>query len=265
MAEKEMSFERIQAAAITDTGVTRTMNQDQVFMSLEPVGILPNLFIVADGMGGHKAGDLASAEAVRFFVDDVKEHSENAGSVMELMETALKRTNRYVYYMSQESPDYRGMGTTFVVCTIIGYKLLCLNVGDSRLYKVNRAGFSPMAIRQVTEDHSVVELMRRQGMLTDEEARNHPQKNMITRAIGIEEDVEIDRFEEEIFDLNTIMLCSDGLSNMVSDTTILKILTDGKSSREKCIELIDKANENGGKDNISAVVIDLREEEKKNA
>ncbi len=253
----------IHAAALTDVGAVRQINQDFVFMSMDPVGMLPNLFIVADGMGGHAAGDLASVEAVRFFVNDVKEHSENADNVIDLMRIALERTNRYIYYIADESRELKGMGTTFVACTIIGSTAYCMNVGDSRLYKITKAktGNQPVTMRQITEDHSLVEMMRRQGLITDEEAKKHPNKNMITRAIGIDEDVEIDFFEEDITDLSGILLCSDGLTNMVSDAAILQILTDGKTTEEKCRELITRANNNGGRDNISVVVIDLKEEQ----
>lgn len=256
---------RIKAAAITDVGSVRSMNQDKVYLSLEAVGILPNLFIVADGMGGHKAGDLASEEAVRFFVQDIREHSIQADNAVLLMRTALERTNRYIYYMAQESPDYRGMGTTFVVGTIIGYQLYCLNVGDSRLYKITRAGETPLSLHKVTEDHSVVEMMLRQGVITEEEARNHPKKNMITRAIGIDERVEIDDFMVDISNLKSILMCSDGLTNMVTEPDILNVVTNGKRPEEKCRELIDRANAAGGKDNISVIVIDFNEEDTVNA
>ncbi len=261
----EGMINRIKASALTDKGVVRSMNQDQVFSTTEPVGILPNLFIVADGMGGHKAGDLASLEAVRFFVRDIREHSTQADDVVLLMKTTLERTNKYVYYMAQESPDYRGMGTTFVAATIIGRKLYCLNVGDSRLYVVNRAGVSPVKLTKVTEDHSIVEMLVKRGMITEEEARNHPQKNMITRAIGIDERVEIDDFAVDTADLTQIMLCSDGLTNMVEDREILGLLTSGRKTDEKCRDLVDTANANGGKDNVSVIVIDIAGEDMSNA
>ena len=261
----EGMINRIKASALTDKGVVRSMNQDQVFSTTEPVGILPNLFIVADGMGGHKAGDLASLEAVRFFVRDIREHSTQADDVVLLMKTTLERTNKYVYYMAQESPDYRGTGTTFVAATPIGRKLYCLNVGDSRLYVVNRAGVSPVKLTKVTEDHSIVEMLVKRGMITEEEARNHPQKNMITRAIGIDERVEIDDFAVDTADLTQIMLCSDGLTNMVEDREILGLLTSGRKTDEKCRDLVDAANANGGKDNVSVIVIDIAGEDMSNA
>ena len=129
-------------------GLVRKINQDTVFCSLEPVGLLPNLFIVADGMGGHKAGDLASTEAVRCFIKCIKERSREAEDIVDLMRLALEEANRYVYYLSKESEDYQGMGTTFVAATFCGNSLYCINVGDSRLYKLNRAGEHPMSLKK---------------------------------------------------------------------------------------------------------------------
>ena len=258
-------FPKIRAAGLTDIGKSRPVNQDLVFCSTEPVGVLPNLFVVADGMGGHKAGDLASSEAVRSFVDYIEDHSTEADDIVVLMKTSLALANRYVYYLSKESDDYQGMGTTFVAATIVGHKLYCINVGDSRLYTVNRPGERPMTLERVTEDHSIVEMLLKEGIINEEQARNHPQKNMVTRAVGIDEKVEIDDFCVDTTDLTKVLICSDGLTNMVTDIAILNILTSGRSVEETAAVLIDRANENGGRDNISAVVIDLNGEDMSNA
>ena len=242
-------------------GLVRKINQDTVFCSLEPVGLLPNLFIVADGMGGHKAGDLASTEAVRCFIKCIKERSREAEDIVDLMRLALEEANRYVYYLSKESEDYQGMGTTFVAATFCGNSLYCINVGDSRLYKLNRAGEHPMSLKKVTVDHSIVQMMIKEGMITEEEARVHPQKNMITRAIGIEETVEIDDFRLDVDSLVRVLLCSDGLSGMLTDLDILNIVSGKKDVEETAERLVEKANENGGRDNISVIVIDFTGEE----
>jgi serine/threonine protein phosphatase PrpC len=253
----------VSAAAQSDIGLVRPLNQDRVFFSLEPVGVLPDLFVVADGMGGHKAGDLASSEAVRYFVDYIRQHSSEADDMVLLMKAALEITNRYIYYLSKESPDYEGMGTTFVACTLVGNKLYVINVGDSRLYVVNKAeGIRPMTLSQVTEDHSVVDMLLKKGLITEDEARVHPQKNMITRAIGIEEEVQVDHFELDTSNLLRILMCTDGLSNMLTDLELLSILTEatdkGLSNVQDTVnELIRRANEKGGKDNVTALVIDL--------
>ena len=246
-------------------GRVRKINQDTVFCSLEPVGLLPNLFIVADGMGGHKAGDLASTEAVRCFIKCIKERSREAEDIVDLMRLALEEANRYVYYLSKESEDYQGMGTTFVAATFCGNSLYCINVGDSRLYKLNRAGEHPMSLKKVTVDHSIVEMMIKEGMITEEEARVHPQKNMITRAIGIEETVEIDDFRLDVDRLVRVLLCSDGLSGMLTDLDILNIVSGKKDVEETAERLVEKANEHGGRDNISVIVIDFTGEEVEHA
>ncbi len=251
--------------SITDIGKRRKLNQDYVFTSEIPVGQLDNLFIVADGMGGHKAGDLASTETVRCFVKCIEERSKEAEDIVDLMRLALEEANRYVYYLSQESEDYQGMGTTFVAVTFCGNSLYCINVGDSRLYKLNRAGEQPMSLKKVTEDHSVVEMMIKEGLITEEEARVHPQKNMITRAVGIEETVQIDDFRLNVDNLVRVLLCSDGLSGMLTDLDILNIVS-GKDDVEVTAErLLAKANDNGGRDNISVIVIDFTGEEVEHA
>ena len=249
--EESIKSKIVTAAYRCDVGQVRKINQDTVFCSLEPVGLLPNLFIVADGMGGHKAGDLASAEAVRCFVKCIEERSREAEDILDLMHLALEEANRYVYYLSKESEDYQGMGTTFVAVTFCGNSLYCINVGDSRMYKLNRAGDHPMSLKQ--------------GMITEEEARVHPQKNMITRAVGIEENVEIDDFRLDVDSLVRVLLCSDGLSGMVTDLDILNILS-GKGDVEATADrLLAKANGNGGRDNISVIVIDFTGEEVEHA
>ena len=263
--EESIKTRVVTAASRCDVGRVRKINQDTVFCSLEPVGLLPNLFIVADGMGGHKAGDLASTEAVRCFIKCIKERSREAEDIVDLMRLALEEANRYVYYLSKESEDYQGMGTTFVAATFCGNSLYCINVGDSRLYKLNRAGEHPMSLKKVTVDHSIVEMMIKEGMITEEEARVHPQKNMITRAIGIEETVEIDDFRLDVDRLVRVLLCSDGLSGMLTDLDILNIVSGKKDVEETAERLVEKANEHGGRDNISVIVIDFTGEEVEHA
>jgi len=254
------------AAGRCDVGRVRAMNQDQIYCSVEPVGKLPNLFVVADGMGGHKAGDLASAEALRYFIEYIEDHSDQDQSVPRLMHNALEMANRYVYYLSKESMDYRGMGTTFVAACVSGETLYCVNVGDSRLYVLTQADEAGNCeLVQVTEDHSVVEMLVRQGLITEEEARVHPKKNMITRAIGIDESVEIDDFELGVMGIQKGLLCSDGLSNMLTNQEIKGILSENLSADEAARKLIEEANAHGGKDNISAVVLDFSGEVEEHA
>ena len=255
--EESFKTRIVTAASRCDVGRVRKINQDTVFCSLEPVGLLPNLFIVADGMGGHKAGDLASTETVRCFVKCIEERSKEAEDIVDLMRLALEEANRYVYYLSQESEDYQGMGTTFVAVTFCGNSLYCINVGDSRLYKLNRAGEQPMSLKKVTEDHSVVEMMIKEGLITEEEARVHPQKNMITRAVGIEETVQIDDFRLDVDNLVRVLLCSDGLVNTVSDQEILFEVAHGQDKEKCCQRLLEIAKKRGAPDNVTSILLSI--------
>lgn len=249
------------AAARCDIGQTRAKNEDQVLCLLDPIGVLPNLFIVADGMGGHQAGDLASSEAVNYFREFIEEHSADSNDMILLLRTAAEMTNRYIYFLSKESPDYTGMGTTLVAATVLGERVFCVNVGDSRLYRFGRDSEQTQPyLTQVTRDHSVVGLLLESGAITEEEARIHPQKNMITRAIGIDETVEPDDFTIGLEGVSRLMMCSDGLSNMLSRSELTKELSAGKDPARTADDLVRLANEAGGKDNISVIVIDLEKE-----
>ena len=237
----------MQAYAKTDIGCVRSMNQDGYFCSLTPVGPFPNLFIVADGMGGHQAGDYASRYAIETFLDFIK-HTESA-SLIRIMDEGISEANRKVLEQSFQHEELSGMGTTFVVAYIENQQLYVANVGDSRLYLIGRE------INQVTDDHSYVAAMMRAGELTKEEARNHPDKNVITRAIGVAWDVKADFFEVDLRPEDRILMCSDGLSNMVDDDTLYDLLTAYKIEDTVDI-LIEEAKKNGGYDNITAIVIE---------
>ena len=203
--------------SVTDAGVVREMNQDYYFSSDTAVGNLPNLFIVADGMGGHKAGDYASRYTIERVVASV---SRNTGEEpIAIMKEAINKANELLVAESREDESKSGMGTTLVIGTIIGNKLFVANIGDSRLYVVGQN------MRQITRDHSLVDEMVRLGEINADEARVHPDKNIITRAVGTSDHVEADFFEVEITADDTILLCTDGLTNMVDDSTILECIT----------------------------------------
>lgn len=238
----------INAYALSDVGACRSVNQDYVFCTTKQVGNLPNLFIVADGMGGHKAGDMASKFSVETFVEQVKQSTSD--NPVSIISDAIKYTNTELINLAATSEDYRGMGTTFVVATIIGKSIYVANVGDSRLYILDE-DFS-----QVTRDHSFVEEMVNNGTIDREEARNHEQKNLITRAMGGNPTIIADFFEVELLGGETIFMCSDGLSNMVEDNQISSILSGKEDIIYKAEKLIKTANDNGGKDNISLVIIE---------
>lgn len=230
----------------TDVGRQRSINQDYVMIVNEPIGPFPNLYVLADGMGGHKAGEVASKLAVKSALDYASKSSGN--SYVAILDSMMEYANSQLYKEASKSSEYVGMGTTLVIATVVGNTLYVANVGDSRLYVVGNG------ITQITIDHSLVEEMISMGKITRSEARNHERKNVITRAIGVEPSVIADLFEIEIEDDNTVLLCSDGLSNMVEDHEIKKIVSSGGDLGDKVHRLIDKANENGGRDNISVIL-----------
>lgn len=238
----------LRSYALTDIGRKRQLNQDYIYLTENPIGNLPNLFIVADGMGGHKAGDYASDLAVKTVTREVETSAEK--SPVKILNHAITTANQVLRRRASEDFALNGMGTTLVAATCIGRLLQVANVGDSRLYVIGDE------ITQITQDHSLVEEMVRMGGLGREEARNHPDKNIITRAVGARNDIEVDFFELELETGDMVLLCSDGLTNMVDDETICRILKNGKSLKDRVEELVETANSNGGRDNISVIVIE---------
>ena len=238
----------MKAFALTDVGQRRKINQDCVYASVAPVGNLPNLFIVADGMGGHRAGDFAS----RFAVNAVRESigASQETNPIKLIRDAIELANRGILRESDEHEEMRGMGTTIVVTTIIDRYAYTANVGDSRLYLLGDS------LKQITKDHSLVEEMVRLGEITEAEARNHPDKNIITRAVGATPYVDIDFFDYKVEPGGMILMCSDGLSNMVEDEDIRRILRRTDPIEDKARVLVETANENGGKDNIAVILVE---------
>ncbi|MCR4651210.1 MAG: Stp1/IreP family PP2C-type Ser/Thr phosphatase [Lachnospiraceae bacterium] len=235
--------------SLTDIGKKRKINQDYVYTSEMPVGPLPNLFIVADGMGGHKAGDYASRCATETIVWSAL--SADNESIVSILENAFKAANENILKKSLQEEDYNGMGTTLVAATLVDNKLWVANVGDSRLYVVNNK-----EIRQITRDHSLVEEMVRMGGIRRDQARSHPDKNIITRAVGVMEEIEIDFFQIELNKGDEVLMCTDGLTNMIDDEEIRMIMSGQRDIVGKVEGLINAANNNGGKDNIAAIIID---------
>ena len=232
----------------TDVGQKRKMNQDYVFATADPVGNLPNLFVVADGMGGHNAGDYASSHAVTSMVEEIRQDADF--NPVKVIRHAIECVNTEILTQAQQDEKLRGMGTTIVAATIVGHYAYVANVGDSRLYVVNRE------IRQITRDHSLVEEMVRMGGLDRADARNHPDKNIITRAVGAEDHVEPDFFTVELREGDTVLMCSDGLTNMLEDEEIRMIISGARDLVEKAERLVEAANANGGRDNISVILIE---------
>lgn len=240
-------------SSLTDIGNTREMNQDYLYSSEESVGKLPNLFLVADGMGGHKAGEFASRYVVEHIVRSIKGSKKE--EAVRILSESIETANRKLKEYADAHQQMRGMGTTIVAAVIQGRTLLVANVGDSRLYIVGDE------ITQVTQDHSLVQEMVRLGQMDPQSAKNHPDKNIITRAVGVSEKVKIDIFERQLRAGEYIILCSDGLTNMVEDSVILQILHGAGSLSDKAERLIELANKNGGKDNITVIIIEPNSDE----
>jgi len=235
--------------SMTDIGRKRKLNQDTVYSCEHPLGNLENLFIVADGMGGHKAGDYASAYTVKAIEREVEVCEDK--SPIKILREAITVANVEIYDKASSEADFAGMGTTCVASTITDDVLYVANVGDSRLYIIDKA------ITQVTKDHSLVAELVRKGTLDASMAKGHPDKNIITRAIGAAPTVEIDFFEVELNVGDIVLMCTDGLTNMVDDDEILRIVRCGVDVADAAENLIKMANHNGGKDNIGVVLIEV--------
>ena len=224
-------------ASLTDVGRQRQSNEDS-YLDREPV------FAVADGMGGARAGEVASRMAVEAFDDQ-----GDGGSPEDRLRHVATEANRRIYEMAQSDTEHAGMGTTLTAAMVTGREVAVGHVGDSRLYRL-RGG----KLERLTEDHSLVEELVRQGRLSPEEAENHPQRSIITRALGPEPDVDVETFTHTARDGDVYLICSDGLSGMVSEDDITAILERADSLDAAARELVEAANGAGGKDNITVVL-----------
>lgn len=231
----------------TDIGLKRKLNQDYVFTADRPVGKLPNLYLVADGMGGHKAGGFASKYTVETIVEEVNCNRDD--NVFSVLHQAIVEANYRIRRKASEDDSMAGMGTTLVAATVIGDVVYVANVGDSRLYLVGDE------IRQITIDHSLVEEMVRMGGINREQARNHENKNIITRAIGAQSSVNPDFFEVNLKKGDRIFMCTDGVSNMLTDKEILEILNSEGTEEERIDRIVAVANEHGGRDNMGIILV----------
>ena len=227
--------------SITDTGRVRNSNQDYVFCEENAVGSFPNLFLVADGMGGHKV-----EEMVRQI------QATDRKTPVSVLEQAVSAANQKIYQTATQDKALEGMGTTLVGTVIEGDTAYIVNIGDSRLYQLRDS------LRQITVDHSLVEEMVQSGEIQKNEMRTHPNKNIITRALGTDTSVRPDCFEIEVQEGDVLLLCSDGLSNMLEDNQIENIVrANGENLRQAGECLVKQANDAGGKDNISVILIRL--------
>ncbi len=234
----------------TDIGKVRDMNQDYYYVA-SPKDEL-KLYILADGMGGYNGGEVASKLAtttVKSYIEsNFAKVSYDKEEILKLIKSAIEYANMVVYEKSKESPELEGMGTTIEVCLIYNNKVYIGHLGDSRIYRIRKE-----FIRKLTTDHSYVQKLVKDGTISQEEAEHHPKKNMLTKALGcsvfVEPDVTVKGFIKD----DIILICSDGLTNMVSDSEIYRIVK--QYSRTVANELVKKANSAGGYDNITVIVI----------
>lgn len=236
---------------ISDVGAVRKQNQDAYYVS--PVGEQYPFAVVCDGMGGARAGNVASSIAVESFAATMRDGLQSQRpDVDELLRRAVEQANELVCYRAAMDESCRGMGTTLVAAVVEPELVRLVNVGDSRAYVVSSQG-----IRQITRDHSVVEDLVERGEITHEEARLHPKKNLITRALGAEAQVTVDSYSIERQEDAFVLLCSDGLSNVVTDQELLFELIHGGPASEGCQRLLHLALSRGAPDNVTAVLIQL--------
>ncbi len=237
----------MKAAGMTDKGLVRDNNEDAYALYNEAVGALPNLYVVADGMGGHQCGEVASSKAIEYFLSFIKENDQT--DIMDTITEGVRNANRQVHELSKSDPSYYGMGTTFTACVVKDGRGYTAHVGDSRLYLIRKG-----ELHLITTDHTYVNEMVKAGQITKEEAKVHPSRNALTKALGVDSYIEIDGYIFDICDKDKILMCSDGLTNMVSESDILKI-ADSDSDLVDCArKLIEAANENGGIDNITVLL-----------
>ena len=240
--------------AISDIGKIRDKNQDAYYISLEND---LDLYIVADGMGGHKCGEIASSMALDIVKKQFLNFDEKAKSkddVLKLIKHSIEEANIKIYLKSLEMEECQGMGTTMTLAYIYKENILLGHVGDSRAYIIENSH-----IRQLTEDHSYINELLKNGTITPEEAKTHPKKNMITRAVGSSSNLEIDLIEKKYNVGDILLLCSDGLFNMLDEEDIKQVFNREDNMQNACEILTTMANEKGGLDNITVVAIKFDE------
>ena len=238
----------------TDTGVARSQNQDYYHLELFREGEYA-LCAVCDGMGGARAGNVASETACKSFIEETRlslKPSLGDRSIRQALAGAIRLANKKVYEQSRSSPDYYGMGTTLVGGIVMPDRAVIANVGDSRAYLIEENG-----IQRITRDHSLVEDLLQRGELSWEEAKNHPKRNLITRALGTESDVQCDLFSLRLQPGDFLLLCTDGLTNVLEEQEILYEILHGGDMAQCCGRLVDVANRRGGPDNITVALLHI--------
>lgn len=235
------------AFAKSDIGLIRKVNEDSYVFAP------PDLFVVADGMGGHEAGEIASSLAAATIEEHVRLYKKSAAA-QELLNHAILQANQSIFQMAQDRPECTGMGTTVTAVYVEGETVYWGHVGDSRLYLLRDSEFM-----QLTKDHSLVGELLQSGTITPEEAHVHPHRNILTRAVGTAESIQVDYGSFTWLPHDQILLCSDGLTGLVSDSDIKNTLIDSENIADIVEILIDRALAAGGSDNVTAILIQCEE------
>ena len=245
----------MRAYAKTDIGKAREMNQDFYYVSKEKNGM--RLCVLADGMGGYKGGEIASnlatSSARKYIEERFKKIETTTENIQNLIKEAMHYANENVYKKSQDNKELEQMGTTLEICIMYGNKVYIGHIGDSRIYRIRKN-----IIRRITTDHSYVETLVKDGTITREEAFYHPRKNMLMKALGCNYNIEPDITVKGFLPGDVILMCSDGLTNMLHEDEIYNIINE--NLEEACNKLIEKANALGGYDNISVIIVKRDEE-----
>ena len=240
----------IKAYVKSDKGKVREMNQDYYYISTSLDEI--QLYILADGMGGYNGGEIASKLAVetakKYIENNFKEIEKDKDSIIQLLASSMEYANMIVYEKSKENPELQGMGTTLEICLIYNNKAYIGHIGDSRIYRIRN-----VFIRKLTQDHSYVQKLVKEGTITKEQAVHHPQKNMLMKALGCNAFVEPDVMVKGFLKDDILIICSDGLTNLVDQETIYKMASENIERAPK--KLVELANERGGYDNTTVIVI----------
>ncbi|EMS69405.1 Stp1/IreP family PP2C-type Ser/Thr phosphatase [Ruminiclostridium cellobioparum] len=232
----------------TDRGLKRQLNEDNCNVLVGYPGI-PACFVIADGMGGHKCGEVASKQAVDSVCNLLLKADWEKKNISEMLRDIIVKVNDEIYNFSLLDEATQGMGTTLIITVLKNRKLYIGHVGDSRVYIIRED-----SIEKVTWDHSFIEELVKNGSITRDEAVNHPKRNLITRAVGYELGLQVDTYEIDLKDNDIILLCTDGLTNMLTEEEILDIIKNNEEPQDACDTLIQKANNNGGEDNTTVIV-----------
>ncbi len=241
--------------AFTDRGKTRKINEDNFFISDFNLESGNGYCIIADGMGGHNAGEVASKIAIEKMKNHIQErYSEDMekSQIIAILKEMMQKANRSIYWQSLQNKTQAGMGTTAIFCLLHNSSMYIAHVGDSRVYLIRDNG-----MHQITVDHSIVAELVNSGSITREEAEHHPQKNVITRALGGEQDTQVDIYVQQLETGDIILICTDGLTNMVRDTEILSEMKKWDNLQITVEKLVRLANDKGGLDNITVVAVKI--------